>query len=234
MPGAGAAGLVEPPAWAMTDAGGAHASPVGRPSVPCRGRPLPHDHRRGLALRGRDLPAVARTPARRRHPSGAPEPRGRWTLAGRSARAAVAPAGQADRRCQTACGQHPCRSATARCGSASPVCGTCARGATLFAQLVVSEGRDELHFMEHVAAELTCLNIGGRPICGRMQASVIDDLEGVSLMVDGLGAEQARRLMVCGLGPHRHLGCGLLFRTNRPPPSAAPIDPPSIRDSRTE
>ena len=207
----------------MTDAGGAHAS---GPWVDLRfrveGGPLPLDHRRGLARAvAACLPWLEQQPdvaIRLEHLSlGAG---GCWLVSQRTRLLLRLPAKRTDDAKRLAGSTLPLGDGPLRVGQ--PGLRDLRPWGTLFAQLVVSEGRDELHFMEHVAAELTRLNIGGRPICGRMQASVIDDLKGFSLMVDGLGAEQARRLMACGLGPHRHLGCGLFV----PHKSAAAVGSP--------
>ena len=94
---------------------------------------------------------------------------------------------------------------------------------TLYAHVVAAdEGVDELAFLRVVQAELAALGIAGRPICGRPQAMEADRLHGYSLMLDGLNAEGALRLLDAGLGPHRRLGCGLFV----PHKSAAAVGAP--------
>ena len=94
---------------------------------------------------------------------------------------------------------------------------------TLYAHVVASdEGADELAFLQVVQAELVALGVAGRPICGRPQAMEADRLHGYSLMLDGLSAEGALRLLEAGLGPHRRLGCGLFV----PHKSAAAVGAP--------
>jgi hypothetical protein len=70
--------------------------------------------------------------------------------------------------------------------------------------------------------ELVALGIAGRPSCGRPQTYDADQLSGYSLMLDGLSAEGALRLLEAGLGPHRRLGCGLFV----PHKSAAAVGAP--------
>lgn len=94
---------------------------------------------------------------------------------------------------------------------------------TLYAHVVAADdGADELAFLQVVQAELAALGIAGRPICGRPQAMEADRLQGYSLMLDGLSAEGALRLLEAGLGPHRRLGCGLFI----PHKSAAAVGAP--------
>jgi CRISPR-associated protein Cas6 len=94
---------------------------------------------------------------------------------------------------------------------------------TLYAHVVATDdGADELAFLQVVQAELVALGISGRPICGRPQNFEADRLHGYSLMLDGLSAEGALRLLEAGLGPHRRLGCGLFI----PHKSAAAVGAP--------
>ena len=58
---------------------------------------------------------------------------------------------------------------------------------------------------------------------GRVLAIETERLHGYSLMLDGLSAEGALRLLDAGLGPHRRLGCGLFV----PHKSAAAVGAPS-------
>jgi len=81
---------------------------------------------------------------------------------------------------------------------------------TLYAHVVAAgDGADELAFLQTVEAELAALGVPGRAICGRHQELESATLHGYSLMLDGLSAAGALRLLEAGLGPHRRLGCGL-------------------------
>lgn len=80
---------------------------------------------------------------------------------------------------------------------------------TLHAHLVAAEVDDEATFMHQVSDELSARELPGRPICGRRQHLAGDDLQGYSLMVDGLTPTDAMRLLEQGLGRHRRLGCGV-------------------------
>jgi CRISPR-associated protein Cas6 len=80
---------------------------------------------------------------------------------------------------------------------------------TLYAHLVVAEDADELAFLRAVREALAALGVEGRAICGRRQAIECGAVEGYSLMLDGLSAADALRLMQAGLGAHRRLGCGV-------------------------
>jgi CRISPR-associated protein Cas6 len=94
---------------------------------------------------------------------------------------------------------------------------------TLYAHCVsVPEGRSEVDFLHDVQEALHALQAPGRAICGRAQALEGGRLCGFSLMVDGLSATQALRLMERGMGPHRRLGCGLFV----PHKSAAAVGAP--------
>jgi CRISPR-associated protein Cas6 len=82
---------------------------------------------------------------------------------------------------------------------------------TLYARVVAGEG-EELRFLEAVAAELRAMDVDCRRICGRQQAiGTVDGAArvGFSLMLDGLSAAHAQRVLARGLGPHRLWGCGL-------------------------
>lgn len=94
---------------------------------------------------------------------------------------------------------------------------------TLYAHVVAAgDASDELAFLQAVQAELEALGIAGRPICGRAQTLDDGRLRGYSLMLDGLSAAGAVRLLEAGLGPHRRLGCGLFV----PHKSAAAVGAP--------
>lgn len=98
---------------------------------------------------------------------------------------------------------------------------------TLYAHLVAVEGtaaspEDEVAFLRQVEAGLAALGVQGRPICGRLQTLPDDALQGYSLMVDGLSADSALRMLEAGLGAHRRLGCGLFV----PHKSAAAVGSP--------
>jgi CRISPR-associated protein Cas6 len=94
---------------------------------------------------------------------------------------------------------------------------------TLYAHLVAADGAaDELEFLRDVDAQLQTLGVRGRAICGRRQVLAADDLQGFSLMVDGLSAQDSLCLLQAGLGRHRRLGCGLFV----PHKSAAAVGAP--------
>lgn len=80
---------------------------------------------------------------------------------------------------------------------------------TLYAHFVASKDEDEGAFLETVAAELKTLGVPCRTICGRGATLESGVLHGYSLMLDGLGAAHAIRVLEAGLGPHRRLGCGI-------------------------
>lgn len=94
---------------------------------------------------------------------------------------------------------------------------------TLYAHLVAGEGDDENHFLRAVQEELDALAVRGRAICGRHQVAEDGALQGHSLMLDGLSAAHALRVMEAGLGPHRLWGCGVFV----PHKSAAAVGAPS-------
>lgn len=93
---------------------------------------------------------------------------------------------------------------------------------TLYAPLVASDDGEEQGFLRHVDAELHALGIQARAISGRPQWLEDGTLQGYSLMVDGLSAGAALRLLELGLGAHRLQGCGLFV----PHRSAAAVGTP--------
>ena len=93
---------------------------------------------------------------------------------------------------------------------------------TLYAHLVASESDDELAFLQAMQDEIGTLGLACRAICGRHQVAEGGALQGFSLMLDGLSAAHARRLLETGLGPHRLLGCGVFV----PHKSAAAVGAP--------
>ena len=81
---------------------------------------------------------------------------------------------------------------------------------TLYAHFVAAEPEaEEAGFLDGVAAELSALGVAGRPICGRMQVVEAGTLRGYSLMIDGLNAAAALRILESGIGRHRRWGCGV-------------------------
>ncbi len=84
---------------------------------------------------------------------------------------------------------------------------------TLYAHLVAADDdageADEMAFLGAVAAELSALGVSGRSICGRRQVVEAGALQGFSLMLDGLNAEGALRVLEAGIGRHRRWGCGV-------------------------
>lgn len=82
---------------------------------------------------------------------------------------------------------------------------------TLYAHLVAAEREAEPDFLADMDQALQQLGISARRLCGRQQLSAEGprSVLGYSLMLDGLHAAHAQRLMEHGLGPHRLWGCGL-------------------------
>lgn len=84
---------------------------------------------------------------------------------------------------------------------------------TLYAHLVAADeaagAADEMAFLEAVATELSALGVAGRSICGRRQVVEDGALQGYGLMLDGLNAAGALRLLEAGIGRHRRWGCGI-------------------------
>jgi CRISPR-associated protein Cas6 len=94
---------------------------------------------------------------------------------------------------------------------------------TLYAHVVdASAAADEIDFLAAVQADLQRLGVACRPICGRLQLLPGDGLRGYGLMLDGLGADDARTVLEAGVGAHRRLGCGLFV----PHKSAAAVGAP--------
>ena len=80
---------------------------------------------------------------------------------------------------------------------------------TLYAHLVAADEADEASFLQAVEAELAALGVPCRAICGRHGVLDSGAVQGYSLMLDGLGTDDALRVLEVGLGPHRLWGCGL-------------------------
>jgi CRISPR-associated protein Cas6 len=86
---------------------------------------------------------------------------------------------------------------------------------TLYAHFVaadlVGDGDDEVAFVAAIDAELDALGASCRRICGRRQRirGGDDTLVGYSLMLHGLAAPGALRVLETGVGRHRWLGAGL-------------------------
>lgn len=88
---------------------------------------------------------------------------------------------------------------------------------TLYAGLVASaadiatDDPDELRFLDAVAGELDTLGIACQRICGSARQSDSGEarVAGFALMLHALSPADSLRVLERGLGPHRHLGCGL-------------------------
>jgi CRISPR-associated protein Cas6 len=93
---------------------------------------------------------------------------------------------------------------------------------TLYAHLVAAESADELAFLQAVQTETDTLGLACRRICGRHQVAEAGTLQGFSLMLDGLSAAHALRLLETGIGAFRLLGCGVFV----PHKSAAAVGTP--------
>jgi CRISPR-associated protein Cas6 len=96
-----------------------------------------------------------------------------------------------------------------RLGAASPH--ELVAHATLYAIFVAAAGDDEAAFMQAVHDELAQLGVHALVVCGRRQQRQLADgaLVGFSLMLHQLSPEDSLTVQRQGLGPHRHLGCGL-------------------------
>ena len=94
---------------------------------------------------------------------------------------------------------------------------------TLYAHLVAADAEHELDFLRAAQVELEALGVPCRTICGRHQVTEAGELQGWSLMLDGLSVPAALRVLDAGLGRHRRLGCGLFV----PHKSAAAVGTPS-------
>jgi len=94
---------------------------------------------------------------------------------------------------------------------------------TLYAPLVLAEGRDEAAFVAHLRTTLAALDVAAEPVCGRWQSAEGGTLVGCSVMLSGLAPERALRVLQEGVGPHRLLGCGLFV----PHRSAAAVGAPA-------
>ncbi len=86
---------------------------------------------------------------------------------------------------------------------------------TLLARYVVcQDGEDEETFLRRMALELHHLNVGVRKaLCGKTTTLTIPGggLQTRSLLLADLSPAESIRLQVTGLGPHRHMGCGLFI-----------------------
>jgi CRISPR-associated protein Cas6 len=87
---------------------------------------------------------------------------------------------------------------------------------TLYAHFVAAgsadnDGDDEAAFLDAVGAELDALGAACRRICGRRQRIRGGEraLVGFSLMLHGLAAADALRVLEAGVGGHRRLGAGV-------------------------
>lgn len=82
---------------------------------------------------------------------------------------------------------------------------------TLYAHFVDAGAADEAAFLDAVGAELQRLDVNCHRVCGREQQwrGPQQVLHGFSLMLHGLRAAAALRVLEQGLGAHRLLGCGV-------------------------
>lgn len=89
------------------------------------------------------------------------------------------------------------------------------RESTLFARYVAGpEGEDEERFLHWAAEELAAMDIRIRKaLCGKRTPILTDQgpIETRSLMLADLKPEESIRLQHRGLGPLRHMGCGLFL-----------------------
>ena len=82
---------------------------------------------------------------------------------------------------------------------------------TLYAYFVDAGEADEAGFLDAVGAELQQLDVSCHRVCGREQEwrGPQRALHGYSLMLHGLRAAAALRVLEHGLGAHRLMGCGV-------------------------
>ena len=81
---------------------------------------------------------------------------------------------------------------------------------TVHSQLVAGAS-DELLFVENINEQLDRMGIKGKLICGKRR-SIGDEsrsVQGFSLVIHDLKAEDSLRLQFTGLGTDRHFGCGI-------------------------
>ena len=83
---------------------------------------------------------------------------------------------------------------------------------TISSHLVAGE-RDEVVFMDNIAASLEQMGIAANLICGRASALEGPDhaIHGFSLVIHNLKPEDSLRLQYTGLGSNRHHGCGVFI-----------------------
>ena len=83
---------------------------------------------------------------------------------------------------------------------------------TLHSHLVGSN-KDEVAFLQDVAARLAELGIGGKLLCGMRNSLKAADrtIHGYSLVIHDLKQEDSLRLQYAGLGDDRRYGCGIFI-----------------------
>jgi CRISPR-associated protein Cas6 len=83
--------------------------------------------------------------------------------------------------------------------------------ATMYAHFVDAQGADEAAFLDEMGRQLQAMGVAGHRVCGRAAQvqGPAGALSGFSLMLHGLSAAHAQRLLEHGLGPNRYMGCGL-------------------------
>ncbi len=83
---------------------------------------------------------------------------------------------------------------------------------TLGAPFVVTGARDDLEHQGEVARMLAQLDLPQRFICGRMgelRGLEGEPLRGASVVIHELRDEDSMKVQTLGIGPQRHLGCGV-------------------------
>lgn len=83
---------------------------------------------------------------------------------------------------------------------------------TLYARYILSDEDDEEVFIQRMAESLQAMNITPRRLlCGKEREIVVNGevFKTRSLMVNDLEKDEAIRLQQNGIGPHRHIGCGV-------------------------
>jgi CRISPR-associated protein Cas6 len=174
-----------------------------------QGRTLPRQHRRALAAALEDaLPWLAEVPGAGVHRLNVSAGGGAQALLSHRTRLTLRVPRERAQEVAALQGTELCvGSCTLRLGT--PHVRELRPHGTLYAHLVAAEEADETGFLQAMTDELQALGVPCRLICGRLQTAESDDLQGYSLMLDGLTPAGALRVLEAGLGRHRRLGCGV-------------------------
>jgi CRISPR-associated protein Cas6 len=187
-----------------------------------QGRFLPREHRFELAAAlARRLPWLGQSSGAGMHRLNVAAGGGPMALLSNRTRLTLrVPRDRADETAALSGSELVCGPATVRLGAAQVR--ELLPWGTLYSHVVAAEDDDENAFLLAVGEQLEALGVRARAICGRHQTIEGGALHGYSLMLDGLSARDALRLLEMGLGRHRHLGCGMFV----PHKSAAAVGTP--------